>query len=337
MAVHSGRIMDDGSKFQIVPSTRQIAVPQSHKILGTVGSHRSEQVTFQCPKEIDRHPVDGCSKHFVVWRNAEGGIGKCDLNVTETDDQYMYMTWVLYKDATAVPGVLSFSVHFEDYDGDGNLWYAWSTGECTGCEILGAVVDNTGDATALPVPEGYIKPRLCGNITENGLHDVTTWESANVDVYQPELRPEIFVENGTYKAPEGCAYDQVQVLVQPALQEKVVSENGEVAADSGFYGLGKVTVDVQPNLEEMTVTGNGVVVPTEGHDGLSKVTVNVQPALQEKTATESGVIVPDAGFDGLSKVTVNITQQFVHIVQSIDKLPANATEGTLAIVLGEYE
>ena len=71
MAIHSG-IRDDGARFQIVPSTKKITVPQSHKIIGAVGSHNSEQLTFQCPKTIDGHDVEKCSEHYIRFVNAAG-------------------------------------------------------------------------------------------------------------------------------------------------------------------------------------------------------------------------------------------------------------------------
>jgi hypothetical protein len=61
-------------------------------------------------------------------------------------------------------------------------------------------------------------------------------------------------------------------------QNKTITENGTYTADSGYTGLGTVTVSVPekvPNLQEKTATENGEVVADEGYDGLSKVTVNV--------------------------------------------------------------
>lgn len=157
------------------------------------------------------------------------------------------------------------------------------------------------------------------------------------------------------------AYDKgghrlVGKLVQ-ALQEKEVTENSEVTADEGYYGLSKVTVnipapklqdkDVDPTTneqlitadegnyglssvkvkaiqtEEKSATANGDVTPSAGKY-LSKVSVNVQPTLQTKTATptrSAQSIKADSEYYGLSAVTVNpIPSEYI--------IPAGATNIT---------
>lgn len=67
--------------------------------------------------------------------------------------------------------------------------------------------------------------------------------------------------------------------------------------------------DLEPTLQEKVVTENGEVVPDEGFDGLSKVTVNVpekEVKLQDKTITENGTYQADSDYDGLGSVTVEV-------------------------------
>lgn len=63
------------------------------------------------------------------------------------------------------------------------------------------------------IPTGGITPTGTKNISQNGLHDVTEYASANVNV-------------------------------QPNLQSKTVTENGTVMPDQGYDGLSSVVVNV---------------------------------------------------------------------------------------------
>ena len=138
MATHSG-IRDDGLRFQIVPSTRKITVPASHKVIGTVGDHMSEQITIMCPLTIDGHDITGCARKFITWKNVSGDVGHDELVVIENDEEYIYFTWTIRDGLTVVSGMVQFSIHFEDTDDSGVVLYRWSTAPCTECEILDSV------------------------------------------------------------------------------------------------------------------------------------------------------------------------------------------------------
>jgi len=90
------------------------------------------------------------------------------------------------------------------------------------------------------------------------------------------------------------------------LQDKTVTENGEVKADSDYYGLDTVTVNVQPELEDKTITENGTY--TSEKYGFSQVNVNVVPVMEPTTVISTGTeqtINPPSGVTGFSKVTIN--------------------------------
>ena len=69
----------------------------------------------------------------------------------------------------------------------------------------------------------------------------------------------------------------------------------------------KVTQEIK--LQDITVDENGKYSADSGYDGLGEVTVSVpatEVQLQDKTITENGEYTADAGFDGLGKVTVEV-------------------------------
>lgn len=216
MANHSG-IRDTGIQFEIVPNTRTIAVPKTHRVIGVAGDHLSEEVTFRCPKDIDGHDVLNCAEHFVVYRNADGLSKRVNIErdeIKETEDgEDILIPWAVDDVLTACAGTVWFSVYFVDKDDAGNVIYRWGTSECGDCQVLSGVEDtnpvinpegiisitangkyNVSEfeyakvnvPNAGEVPEGYIKPEGKLDITENGEYNVTPYESVNVDVTNVE-------------------------------------------------------------------------------------------------------------------------------------------------------
>jgi hypothetical protein len=126
------------------------------------------------------------------------------------------------------------------------------------------------------------------------------------------ISPEDFPEKIGEVYDEGYdkGYDEGKKDAEPNLQDKTITSNGKHTADSGYDGLGTVTVNVNdaPELQEKTVTPNTqaqTVTPDSKYDGLSKVTVNAVP-LQTKSITANGTYTPAADKLGFSSVTVNV-------------------------------
>ena len=151
---------------------------------------------------------------------------------------------------------------------------------------------------------------------ENEAHYTIDFQS-KADGYSPvtvngdaDLLPEnikkdvdIFGVVGTYEGSGGgSTINNQDKTVTPTKSQQ------SITADSGYTGLGTVTVNAIPSeyiipTGELSVTSNG----TSDVTNYASVSVNVQPTLQSKsvTPTESAqTVTPDTGYDGLSQVSV---------------------------------
>lgn len=268
MPTHSG-IKDNGTHFQIVPNTRKVAVPQSHKTIGTVGDHLSEQVTFICPKLIDGHDIKGCSEHYVSWETPSGEPGHDHLELIGEDAKNLLYAWNIRGDATIEAGIVSFSIHFADISNSGKTLYHWGTTDCKECDILTAVNHAIGvyeriyvDGNKLVIADfNLVKDRKLllqtpgvvpdGNmfIDSNGHFDVAGL--ASVDVAVPTERlPIIEVsESGLITAHDDLGGNVTEhtlsVLDDPDFIPENIKLGKTIFGVTGTWGIESTTVTIE--------------------------------------------------------------------------------------------
>lgn len=117
-------------------------------------------------------------------------------------------------------------------------------------------------------------------------------------------------------------------IFSPKTSVLITSKDGEALPTNGKYCVSDITV--QPALEIKTITSNGEALPSESYCGFEKVIVNVQtaPKLQTKTVTPTKSqqsVSPDSGYDGLSSVTVNAIPDNYVIPTGTVNITANGT------------
>ena len=264
MARHSN-VSDEGTVFVIVPNTRKVAVPSAHFVIGTVGEHLSEQITFECPKTIDGHDITACDRKYVTWQNVNGIVGHDELVGMTVEGDVAKFKWNIRNGLTTAKGVVSFSVHFEDTADDQTV-YKFSTTTCKSCEILDAVnallgayeavyvADETlifGDYHAvtdstLKLDGNKLMPEGTVEITANGTHDVGKFAQARVQV--EDAMPSITVsKEGLVSAstPIGTTTHQLSASDDPDFKPENIKYGVKILGVSGNcptveYVLGKM-------------------------------------------------------------------------------------------------
>jgi len=179
-------------------------------------------------------------------------------------------------------------------------------------------------------------------ITQNGeyTYDAGYTGLRNVTVaLDIDEKPEVITRDGVYLSSDDNlgGYNKVVVEYDITNQDKTITQNGVYTKDSGYDGLGTVTVALP--LDSKTIQHNGVYnassdnlegftsvnvqVPIDAKpavitrngtynasydnlDGYSSVYVSYDSHNQNKTVTTNGDVTFDAGYDGLGTVTVDL-------------------------------
>lgn len=155
----------------------------------------------------------------------------------------------------------------------------------SGVEILGVTGTYTGEnislqeKTVMPTEE---EQAVTPDTDFNGLSKVTV---EAIKIENRTINPSI--EEQTVTPTSGKYIKQVTVNpVTASIDINITPEN--IRKDVTILGVTGTVSTTAPELQEKTVTENGEVTPDEGYDGLSKVTVNVGAQTpQEFTATLS--------------------------------------------------
>lgn len=344
MANHSG-VIDTGTHYQIVPNTRKITVPAAYKVIGTVGEHFAEQLTFMCPKLIDGHEVAGCARKYITWKNVNGDIGHDELRFLTEDEENLYFTWDVSNGLTVAKGVVSFSVHFEDVNVNNRIIYRWSTTECRECEILDSInaflgkyeaVYVSGDTLVFadynPVKDGVLSidsngliPEGTLEITKNGAYDVGTYAAVEVEV-DPPSGTMMIVQNGTYDVTK---YAEARVELPVETPQIAVSEDGTIEATvSGVKSQVKLGSEHDSDFNADNIKKGVTIFGVEG-------VYEVIPTGSTQKITKNGTY--DVGTVDTVEVAVPFNTPSISINASTGKVTASANGKTKTVNVTGYD
>lgn len=164
------------------------------------------------------------------------------------------------------------------------------------------------------IPTGGITPTGTINITQNGQTDVTQYATADVNV------PNSY-----------AASDEGKVVSNGAL----VAQTSDTVTQNGTYDTttkNEVVVNVSggsPNLQNKTVTENGTYTADTGYDGLGTVTVNVSGGGTPSVPSEYQEVeyIECYGNQYILESSLNLQQDdVIHAFASLDSSVSSSTE-----------
>ena len=133
--IHNSVVVDKDPYFVIDPITRIISNESTSKVNIIQFDHNSERFTFSMPRIVEGHDMSECNVVQVHYANTDAitmeqttGIYTVgDLEVDETDDTKITLSWLLSQNVTQRVGKLEFLVRFACTDAESNITYAWNT------------------------------------------------------------------------------------------------------------------------------------------------------------------------------------------------------------------
>lgn len=144
--VHAHPVPDTDTYFVIDPITRQIQNTNSKKNVVMQYDHNSERFTFELPRFVDGHDMLECTSVTVNVDNIEvvesdeteaveateprvnsDAPDMTDLRIHPSDPEKVITSWLISRNSTQLPGILSFHIEFKCVDSNGNVVYEWST------------------------------------------------------------------------------------------------------------------------------------------------------------------------------------------------------------------
>ena len=252
--VHTHNIVDTDVNFIIDPITRSITTGSS-KLYLTQHDHNSERYTFQIPRIIEGHDIYECDNIVIDYTNTDKKKtstkrGAFLVTEIEADDDNVYFTWLVSREATQLVGYMTFSVAFRCYDREGNIVYEWGTDKFSRITILEKTRYDQVIVPQYPDILAQIKNEaLIGAISS--VNGITADEDRNVTIDIPDTLSDLVNDMGYITlsdVPKGFSGSWNDLTDKPDIPEKV----SDLVNDAGFITAKDIPEGFSGNYNDLT-------------------------------------------------------------------------------------
>jgi hypothetical protein len=142
-STHADAMFDTDEAITINTDTKDFSFGKNfNNVIGVVGDHNSEIVSFKIDRFIENHDISQCMSHRIFWKNTDTNKSdKDDLSIKVLDDNIVLLSWLISDKVTESAGNLEFAVHISDYDSNGQLCYRWKTKPGNGLRIENGFIE----------------------------------------------------------------------------------------------------------------------------------------------------------------------------------------------------